>query len=465
MITYRRFSVFMILLVSVMYCTGTAQTTAVCGDANGDGELNVGDAVFMINFVFRGGPGPDSTCFYECSNGEQGPCYTGPPGTEGVGVCQAGQRLCVEGFWSEWCVGQIIPSTEICDGLDNDCDDIPDNNLTPIPCDLTEGVCAGAVRVCGGEAGWLPCDASSYGPDYQLVEMRCDGLDNDCNGVEDDMCLGAPHVEMWSCEADTCIITACETGYADNNGTYNDGCEAPAAGYCLINGTLYGNGEYKPSSVCEYCDASANQYNWTLEVCDDDNICTSDACDPMSGCTFTPNSSPCDLPHANGICSGGECTVGSCDSKWANCDGIESNGCELDLSYTTLSWSTPYTVGTFDGDECSGCGTSYYMNGRGSDWLLFHMNECCGAVGDLHDVGIRATLTSPSGMDYDLYLWDGHVHTVLDSSNNDAGQDDYVEYCPNDNLFGDDSYDYIIEVRTYGGSSCEDWTLHIESCP
>jgi hypothetical protein len=30
-----------------------------CGDANGDKELNVGDVVFLINYVFRDGPAPD----------------------------------------------------------------------------------------------------------------------------------------------------------------------------------------------------------------------------------------------------------------------------------------------------------------------------------------------------------------------------------------------------------------------
>lgn len=30
----------------------------VCGDANGDGDLNVGDAVFIVTYVFRGGPAP-----------------------------------------------------------------------------------------------------------------------------------------------------------------------------------------------------------------------------------------------------------------------------------------------------------------------------------------------------------------------------------------------------------------------
>jgi len=30
----------------------------VCGDANGDGIVNIGDAVFIINYIFKGGPAP-----------------------------------------------------------------------------------------------------------------------------------------------------------------------------------------------------------------------------------------------------------------------------------------------------------------------------------------------------------------------------------------------------------------------
>ena len=33
----------------------------MCGDANGDDMLNVGDAVFIINYIFRNGPAPDPT--------------------------------------------------------------------------------------------------------------------------------------------------------------------------------------------------------------------------------------------------------------------------------------------------------------------------------------------------------------------------------------------------------------------
>src|SRR5262249_53083157 len=38
-----------------------------------------------------------------------GPCYTGPAGTEGVGVCHGGTVTCVNGQTSG-CVGEITPS-------------------------------------------------------------------------------------------------------------------------------------------------------------------------------------------------------------------------------------------------------------------------------------------------------------------------------------------------------------------
>jgi hypothetical protein len=31
----------------------------LCGDANGDGKLHIGDAVFIIAYIFRGGPAPN----------------------------------------------------------------------------------------------------------------------------------------------------------------------------------------------------------------------------------------------------------------------------------------------------------------------------------------------------------------------------------------------------------------------
>ncbi len=44
------------LLVSSTILSGTLDI--VCGDANGDGELNIGDAVYLINHIFNGGDPP-----------------------------------------------------------------------------------------------------------------------------------------------------------------------------------------------------------------------------------------------------------------------------------------------------------------------------------------------------------------------------------------------------------------------
>jgi hypothetical protein len=133
-------------------------------------------------------------------------------GVCGIAVCEVGW-VNLDGNPTNGCEYHCTPTgAEICDGLDNDCDgktDQADSSFVPLggnPC-LQLGACAGATASCQGTSGWV----CSYGPDVEkkacttsadcsggscvgnqcanLVapsETRCDGKDNNCNGLVDE---------------------------------------------------------------------------------------------------------------------------------------------------------------------------------------------------------------------------------------------------------------------------------------
>ena len=54
-----------------------------------------------------------------------------------------------------------------------------------VACEQRQGVCASAARACVGGRVEEQCTAASYGPAYESRESRCDGVDNDCDGIAD----------------------------------------------------------------------------------------------------------------------------------------------------------------------------------------------------------------------------------------------------------------------------------------
>jgi len=55
-------------------------------------------------------------------------CYSGPPGTERNPPCRAGTVSCLQGDWSEACAGEVLPDAETCNGRDDDCDGVVDED-------------------------------------------------------------------------------------------------------------------------------------------------------------------------------------------------------------------------------------------------------------------------------------------------------------------------------------------------
>jgi len=114
-----------------------------------------------------------------CQPGTVMPCYGGAPGTLGVGVCHAGGQFCApDGQWGP-CLGEVTPSAEVCNGLDDDCNAKSDDGFGVLVCGI--GACENSVSACqGGKPGI--CTPLSPLPE------TCDGIDNDCDGIADNGC-------------------------------------------------------------------------------------------------------------------------------------------------------------------------------------------------------------------------------------------------------------------------------------
>ncbi len=111
-------------------------------------------------------------------------CYSGPAGTEGVGVCSGGTQTCNAGDWGT-CAGEVTPAAETCDAQDNNCDGQVDEALTRACYDGpggTEGVgvCLGGSQTCA-VGSWGTCSGQTL-PELEF----CDGSDNNCNGSADE---------------------------------------------------------------------------------------------------------------------------------------------------------------------------------------------------------------------------------------------------------------------------------------
>jgi hypothetical protein len=117
----------------------------------------------------------------EGNPGGGGACSTGQSG-----VCGPGTLTCVSATVT--CVRNVGPTSEVCNGLDDNCNGTVDDGFTGLgaACSAGQGVCLrSGTNVCNMAGTAVVCSATAGSP----TAAACDGLDNDCDGITDEPVL------------------------------------------------------------------------------------------------------------------------------------------------------------------------------------------------------------------------------------------------------------------------------------
>ena len=194
-----------------------------------------------------------------------------PPQPCDIG-CGLGEIICLDGIFST-CMGGEIPSEE-CDGMDNDCDGVVDE-VEAVPCE-TESQQPGTAECLGN--GMVSEDCIPNDPNREEI---CDGVDNDLDGEIDEnttqLCNYECHEgrilciegELRGCSAAPVSEERCNGEDDDCDELIDEMVSCPGQDICGEEGQCL--------ALCQSGECQANF------ICGEDGYCHPLPCEPACG--------------------------------------------------------------------------------------------------------------------------------------------------------------------------------------
>ncbi len=331
-------------------CTPSADGFESCNGVDDDCDAEV-DEDFDLQTDLRHCGVCNQACAYP--NGlvscQRGQCV--------LGTCRDGWKD-LNGDPTDGCEYSCIRTNggvESCDGTDNDCDGVIDEDF---PFDTSAEHCGECFRPCAPANAIAACQGGrcvfdgcvegfsdlnadlTDGCEVECVQIgdgteTCNDLDDDCDGFTD---------ENFNKQGDPTHCGQCNVGCETGNAT-----PACLGGRCLIgecpDGKFDADGAIE--NGCEYdCVPTADG----VEICDGqgrDEDCDTridegfDLDTDLSHCGAC--NAVCSPPNGIGICNAGTCELGGCDNGWVDADEDWTTGCELECTPSDLGF-----------EECNG---------------------------------------------------------------------------------------------------------------
>jgi Cys-rich repeat protein len=260
---------------------------------------------------------------YACAPGckDDSDCTDAPDGGAPATKCDTMKHVCVNCLMDAECPnGQVCHSGMCVAGCTQaqKCN----NNLSccnmlcvdPMTDYQNCGMCGNACN-----NGWNCCNATCSNPANDI--MNCGGCGIVCKAMN-----GTP-----SCVLRNCAIAACNPGWADCDGSYLDGCEiniATNVGNCGGCNNPCNLPNASPKCVGGVCQVAACGLGFG--DCDGNpmNGCETNIFSDVNNCNGC--NMKCMVPHATAKCMGGGCAIALCDPGFLDCNNNPLDGCEVD---------------------------------------------------------------------------------------------------------------------------------------